>query len=79
MYLKKNGVAPIELTKYSISSVDCSGIRRISEDNINEKKKLISEKLKNVAIMHQIYAKEMIYITYLGFLVSFFHVCILVP
>ena len=40
MYLKKNGVAPIELTKYSISSVDCSGIRRISEDNINENRKI---------------------------------------
>ena len=47
MYLKKNGVAPIELTKYSISSVDCSGIRRISEDNINDNKKI--EKCCNYA------------------------------
>ena len=40
MYLKKNGVAPIEFTKYSISSVDCSGIKRISEDNINDNEKI---------------------------------------
>ena len=40
MYLKKNGVAPIEFTKYSISSVDCSGIKRISKDNINDNEKI---------------------------------------
>ena len=33
MNLKKNGVAPIEFTQYSISSVECNEIRAIREDN----------------------------------------------
>ena len=68
MNLKKNGVAPIEFTQYSISSVECNEIRAIREDNIDNKEIEVgkAEKCRKTAL--HMYKGDDIHLHYISWI-----------